>query len=117
MQPGLWHRFRFLGIQNKFHILLEVLIDGNGFRAVYFEIRLFFKPIKIRNEGRMNLEIWLDHDNKHFTIMNVRNKLFFFNDDCFMRAGVKRYIDELIKCQVMRFFFDFFSRHDDAIVQ
>ncbi len=49
--------------------------------------------------------------------MNVRNKLFFFNDDCFMRAGVKRYIDELIKCQVMRFFLDFFSRHDDAIVQ
>jgi hypothetical protein len=65
----------------------------------------------------MNLEIWLDHDNKHFTIMNVRNKLFFFNGDCFMRAGVKRYIDELIKCQVMRFFLDFFSRHDDAIVQ
>jgi hypothetical protein len=44
-------------MQNKFHILLEVLIDGNGFGAVYFEIRLFFKPIKIKNEGRMDLEI------------------------------------------------------------
>jgi hypothetical protein len=44
-------------MQNKFHILLEVLIDGNGFGAVYFEIRLFFKPINIRNESRMNLEI------------------------------------------------------------
>ncbi len=49
--------------------------------------------------------------------MNVRNKLFFFNDDSFMRTSVKRYIDELIKCQVMWFFLDFFSQHDDAIVQ
>ena len=63
----------------------------------------------------MNLEIRLDHDNKHFAILKLRKNFFFLDDDSFLLTGVKIDVNKLFEWQLNRFFLYFLGGHDETI--
>ena len=107
MQSGLRHGFYFLCKQNQLHIFLKILVDRDCFCTKHFEVDSFLKPIEVENQGSMNLEIRLNHDNKHFAILKVRNNFFLLDDYSFLPTGVKINVNKLFKWQLSRFFLYF----------